>query len=281
MSEFNNVFDYARMTHSGNVRRGHDLAAALVEDDRIHDDLTSETWLFVAPHDDDLCIGAGLLMQAAKQAGVDVQILVVTDGSLGYCTPDQELEIVNIRRAETYESFELLGIPKEQIQYIDYPDGGLTPYIGRRPAPEHPQAIGGYVGLQNAFTYHLRQLQPARLFVPTHTDLHPDHRITHSELMISIFHSSGAIWPELGPPIASIPKVYEMAVYCDFETPPDIEIHSDDEVFEKKLQSVEAYRSQAQIAALVASVREGGAYEYLREVAFQLYSPTNYRARFA
>ena len=48
-----------------------------------------ETWLFVSPHDDDLVIGAGLWMQAAVAAGIDVQVLVVTDGRMGYCTLEQ------------------------------------------------------------------------------------------------------------------------------------------------------------------------------------------------
>ena len=77
-----------------------------------------ETWLFVSPHDDDLVIGAGLWMQAAVQAGVDVQVLVVTDGRMGYCTPDQRDRIADIRKAETYESFAILGVPREQIAYI-------------------------------------------------------------------------------------------------------------------------------------------------------------------
>src|ERR671910_2595439 len=67
-----------------------------------------ETWLFVSPHDDDLVIGAGLWMQAAVQAGVDVQVLVVTDGRMGYCTLEQRDSIADIRKSETYESFEIL-----------------------------------------------------------------------------------------------------------------------------------------------------------------------------
>src|SRR5215217_8031931 len=84
-----------------------------------------ETWLFVSPHDDDLVIGAGLWMQAAVQAGVDVQVLVVTDGRMGYCTLEQRDSIVDIRRKETFESFDLIGIAKERIAWCGYPDGGL------------------------------------------------------------------------------------------------------------------------------------------------------------
>src|SRR5688500_1233524 len=68
-----------------------------------------ETWLFVSPHDDDLVIGAGLWMQAAVKAGIDVRVLVVTDGRMGYCTLEQRDTIAEIRKAETYESFEVLG----------------------------------------------------------------------------------------------------------------------------------------------------------------------------
>src|SRR3954468_215817 len=77
-----------------------------------------ETWLFVSPHDDDLVIGAGLWMQAAVQAGVDVQVLVVTDGRMGYCTLEQRDSIAQIRRKETYESFNVLGVRENQIAWI-------------------------------------------------------------------------------------------------------------------------------------------------------------------
>jgi LmbE family N-acetylglucosaminyl deacetylase len=240
-----------------------------------------ETWLLVGPHDDDLALGAGMLMQAGVQAGADVRALIVTDGCLGYCTREQEAAIVDIRRRETYDSFEVLGIDRSRVEYIGYPDGGLTPYIGRRRAKAGEAAIEGYVGLQNALTWHLRRTRPARVFVPTHTDLHPDHRITHGELMISLFHAAGAIWPELGEPLSGVPTVYEMAVYCDFAEPPNLELKGSDEAFQTKLRAIEAYASQAQIAALVDSVRRAGAYEYFREVAFRLYSPATYRERFA
>src|SRR3954468_24359228 len=77
-----------------------------------------ETWLFVSPHDDDLVIGAGLWMQAAVAAGVDVQVLVVTDGRMGYCTLEQRDSIAQIRRKETYESFKFLGVGEKQIAWI-------------------------------------------------------------------------------------------------------------------------------------------------------------------
>ena len=45
---------------------------------------SAERWLFVAPHDDDIVLGAGILLQAAKAAGIPLRMLITTDGSMGY-----------------------------------------------------------------------------------------------------------------------------------------------------------------------------------------------------
>ena len=107
--------------------------AATIADAFETSDLSRETWLFVSPHDDDLCLGAGLFMQQAVAEGVNVQVLVVTDGRMGYCTLEQRESISDIRRKETYESFAILGVVRESIAWINYPDGGLYPLqeIGR------------------------------------------------------------------------------------------------------------------------------------------------------
>ena len=241
--------------------------------------LDRQTWLFVSPHDDDLCIGAGLLMQAAVDAGVDVECLVVTDGCLGYCLPQQQSEIITIRQQETVDSFLSLGVSADQVRFLGFPDGGLTKFIGRRKAECGEPAIEGFTGLQNAFTFWLRDLRPTRVFVPTKTDLHPDHQITHNELMISLFHASGKIWPELGDPL-TVPKVSELAVYCDFIDDPHLEIIGNEAAFDTKLESIAAYQSQLQIAEMVAGLRKAGPYEYVRDVEFRLYSADRYRDLF-
>ena len=241
-----------------------------------------ETWLFVSPHDDDLVIGAGLWIQAAVREGIDVRVLVVTDGRMGYCTLQQRDSIAEIRQRETYESFEILGVGREQIAWVGYPDGGLHTLQGRRKArpDDEVKPIEGYVGLSNAFTYHLRRTRASRVFVPTFSDLHPDHQIVNNEVMICLFHAAGAIWPELGKPLAEVPKVYELAIYSDFPEPPQLEIHGDAATFETKLQGIAAYRSQLQIAKLVEIIRNAGPFEYLHEMNFRFYSPANHRSAF-
>jgi LmbE family N-acetylglucosaminyl deacetylase len=264
------------------VENGKKLRSANLKDAlRAGGDLKNETWLFVAPHDDDICIGAGLWAQAGVRGGANVQALVVTDGSMGYCTLEQKDKIVEIRLAETIRSCEILGIPQRHIHSIGYPDDNLSMYQGRRPATSSVEiSIGGHVGLQNAFTYHLRALKPSRVFVPTFTDLHPDHQIVHRELMISLFHAGGTIWPELGDPTKSFPEVYEYAVYCDFAAPPTLQVQADPQTFDAKLRSIAAFQSQTQIGGLVESVRKAGPVEYLREVHFKLYSAAAYKPLF-
>lgn len=245
------------------------------------DNAAREKWLFVSPHDDDIAVGGGMWVDAAVQAGVAVEVVIVTDGRMGYCSPEERDTIVEIRKQETYESFELLGVPRKQVQYIGYPDGGLVELQGRRAARPDEAALEGYVGLQNMLTWHLRRVQPTRVFVPSAADLHPDHRITYQELMISIFHAAGTIWPELGAPLRVVPTVYDMAVYCDFAEAPNLELRGDTAGMEKKLTAIAAYRSQTQIAQMVENLRMAGAFEYLREITFPLYSPEHYRPLFA
>ncbi|MCX7419125.1 MAG: hypothetical protein NT013_06260 [Planctomycetia bacterium] len=62
---------------------------------------------------------------------------------------------------------------------------------------------------------------------------------------------------------------------------PNLEVRGNDDVFQHKLRSIEAYRSQLQIASLVDSIRQDGPYEYLRDVHFRLYSSKKYRPLFA
>jgi len=93
-----------------------------------------EHFLFISPHDDDIAIGAGLLVLLAKQEHVPVHILIVTDGSMGYCSEDEKKTIAKIRHEETFNCYQKLGVPRENIVWLDFPDCQLNSYRGRRKA---------------------------------------------------------------------------------------------------------------------------------------------------
>ncbi|MEM1354382.1 MAG: PIG-L family deacetylase [Planctomycetota bacterium] len=245
-----------------------------------NENMSQETWLFAAPHDDDVAIGGGLWLKAACEAGVDVHLLAATDGRMGYCSLEQRDTITAIREAELYNSCARLGLTdRDKVHLLGFPDCNLGQYLGRRPAEEGDPQVAGYTGLQNAFVQKLRAIRPTRLFMPSPMDYHPDHQVVYNEMQISLFHAAGEIWPELGEP-AEVPEVYDMAIYCDFPSPPTLQLRCDADQLKAKLDAIAAYRSQKQIELLVKQVSEAGPYEYLREVNFKFYSASAYQGLF-
>jgi LmbE family N-acetylglucosaminyl deacetylase len=241
----------------------------------------AECWLFVSPHDDDVVIGAGLTFQVGLAEGANVHAMVMTDGRMGYCRFEQRRNISKIRRAESEKSYQMLGLSLENLRFIECPDCNLSAYRGRHfTTIGAPTEIEGAGGMQNAITHALRQIRPNRVFLPTSADLHPDHQIVHEEVLISLFHAQGNIWPELGEPIAEVPKVYEFACYCDFPEPPQIRVETPVEMLENKLKGIQAYASQEQIESVVSIQRNVGPIEYLRELHFRFYNPQQYHALF-
>ena len=239
-----------------------------------------EKWLFISPHDDDIIIGSGILLQKAMEEKIKIDIMITTDGSMGYCDEKNKDNIIDIRYNETLESFSILGI--KNIFWLNFPDSQLGLYVGRRKAKDDdPCIIKGFTGLQNAYTYYLRKLKPKRIFLPSGIDLHPDHKITYQETLISLFHSSSMIWPELGDTLSEIPRVYEIAIYCDFIQKPDIKVEGTQSNLELKLKGITAYRSQEKIIqSLIKKIRFNGPYEYFRSLNFSLYSSNNYKDLF-
>lgn len=239
-----------------------------------------ERWLFISPHDDDIIIGSGILLQKAIEENINVDILIATDGSMGYCDEKTKEDIINIRHNETVDSFSEIGI--KNIFWLNFPDTQLGLYVGRREAGENdPCIIEGFTGLQNAYTYYLRLLKPTRVFLPSGADLHTDHKITYQETLISLFHSNSMIWPELGDTLSEIPGVYEMAIYWDFIDKPDIKVEGTQANLELKLKGITAYKSQEMIIqSLVDNIKSSGPYEYFRDLKFSLYSPDYYRDLF-
>lgn len=268
-------FEFVRLV--GNERRA---GSKLAEVSRHWQD-AEERFLMISPHDDDAVLGAGLLIQLAKRENVPVHIMIVTDGSMGYCSIDEKDSIARIRRDETFECYQSLGVPKENIVWLGFADCQLSNHRGRSAAEsDDPEAIEGFTGLQNAFTYHLRKIKPTQCFLPTSNDLHPDHRIIYDEFLISLFHAAGNIWPELGKHLEKVPYVHTFAVYCDFAAPPTLRMRTPISYLENKLNAIAAFRSQKQISSLIENVRHCGPEEYTRAIDFRLYRPASYRDRF-
>jgi LmbE family N-acetylglucosaminyl deacetylase len=268
-------FEFVRLVE--NERR---VGPALASVSR-HWQQEKERFLFVSPHDDDIILGAGLFIQAVLKEKVPVHVAVVTDGSQGYCSMKEKGTIADIRRDEFYRSMKVLGVKQRNVHWLGFPDCQLSRFQGRRSAqPDDPVQSHGATGLQHSFVELLRDVRPNQVFLPTFTDLHPDHRIVHSEMLISIFHATGSIWPELGKAIADVPYVHELAVYCNFPAAPRLRVTAPRTAFQKKLDAIACFQSQKQIKTLIEGVRNGGPVEYIRPYEFDLYHPYIYRDMF-
>ena len=267
---------YYRRSATGDVQSGNS-AADIFPDWQGE----RESWLFVAPHDDDIVAGAGLILVAAVAEKINVHCVVTSDGRMGYCSPEERLTITQVRRKETADSFRVLGVPDANVRFLNFPDGNLGSFVGRRLAEkEDPAAIEGYTGLENAYVHAIRKAVPTRVFIPSSADLHPDHKNVNLEMQISLIHACSTIWPELGEGIPALPAVYEYATYSDFIEIPQIKLVTSNELLERKMAGVLAYVSQKQIEAIIQLLREAGPIEYIRELNFHRYSPQNYKGIF-
>ncbi|MBI1936156.1 PIG-L family deacetylase [Candidatus Woesearchaeota archaeon] len=217
--------------------------------------------LFVAPHDDDNHLGAGLLSQAVSSFGGQAYFLVVTDGRNGFCTQEEKSLIYEIRKNENIAASRILGI--DRIIRLDYEDGNLAVY-NTITTPD------GKPGFHMELTRAMREFGVTRVIVPTFNYDHPDHKYTNEAVRICVFHAGTDIW---GGRPTDIRTLLESAVYRPFILPPDIGIVSPQEAFTNKLKSIHAFASQKQIKSLADRVRKSGPYENFLSIPAPDYSP--------
>lgn len=117
----------------------------------------------VAPHPDDEVLGAGGLMAQLAQAGRELLIMPVTDGTASHPGsrrwPPQRL--AHERPLETVKALSLLGLSRIHLHRLGLPDGGVA-------------------GLQGALAWQLApQLRASDVVITTwRHDGHPDHDAT-------------------------------------------------------------------------------------------------------
>ena len=111
-------------------------------------------WLVFAPHPDDETFGMGGTIIKAANAGIAVDLVVLTDGALG----GSGESLVARRQHEVREAAQILGL--HSVQFLAEPDRGLqnTDKLARQ--------------LASLIT----RCKPAAVFFPGVLELHPDHR---------------------------------------------------------------------------------------------------------
>jgi len=123
--------------------------------------LAYERYCFIAPHPDDIELGAGGTVARLKAMGKHVTYIIATDGRYGGATPDIEpAELIKIREQETRAAAESLGVDKVVM-------------LGFCEAGRYKQAE-----LVKRIALAAAEAQPDIIFTVDHlvpTELHPDH----------------------------------------------------------------------------------------------------------
>ncbi len=88
--------------------------------------------LVIAPHPDDETLGCGGLIAECRLRGLDVHVLVLTDGAGSHrgsrTYPTDRL--VALRAAEAREALGTLGVSQDRIGFLGLPDGRLDRRTG-------------------------------------------------------------------------------------------------------------------------------------------------------
>ncbi len=132
--------------------------------------LTFGKTLFVAPHPDDESLGCGGAIALLRNVGAEVEILVVSDGTLSHPNsvkfPKEKLR--NLRENELIEAAKILGVSETNITFFRYPDRNVP----SENLPKFDEAV-------NHCREYLTDAKPQTIFVPWRRDPHPDHRAVY------------------------------------------------------------------------------------------------------
>lgn len=176
----------------------------------------------VAPHPDDEVLGCGGVMARHAADGDEVFVVVATRGAPELYSEDS----IEQTRDEARQAHAILGVC--ETRFLDFP------------APKLDVTPGHLIA--DALAKQFRELQPERVYLPHHGDMHSDHgRVYHATLVAARPLASCSVRQllcyetlsetEWAPPIAS--EVFYPTVFVD------IAAH-----LPKKLQAMQCFASQ-------------------------------------
>lgn len=90
--------------------------------------VTSDKVLIVAPHPDDEVLGCSGLIQRLLNEGKQVDVAILSGGGKSHagCCEIDESTLIGSRRNLSRKAVEILGLPLENLHFLDYPDGSIV-----------------------------------------------------------------------------------------------------------------------------------------------------------
>ncbi len=161
--------------------------------------------LVISPHNDDETLGAGGTILAAVRQGIEVRVIIATNGD-GYLFATMEefrrvfprsadfIRMGEVRQNESLAALASLGVPADHVYFLSYPDRGIqmlwnhnwlpansyrSAYTGtsRSPYPltYNPKAVYAGEDLLGDLQSILHTYRPDLIIYPHPDDVHPDH----------------------------------------------------------------------------------------------------------
>lgn len=84
--------------------------------------------LIIAPHPDDEVLGCSGLIQHMIENGKQVHVIILSGGGKSHqsCCHINESTLINSRQNLSRKAAKILGLPLEQLHFLDYPDGHIS-----------------------------------------------------------------------------------------------------------------------------------------------------------
>lgn len=177
--------------------------------------------LILAPHPDDETIGTGGVLQRALKAGAEVKVVLYTNGEnneLAFIVYEKHivvkqkafLKLGELRSQETIKAMNYLGLKKEDIIFLGYPDfgtmeimlrywGDTAPFrsmLAKVNKVSYPEALSRnapFVGesILNDLKKVIREFRPTKIFVSHPADTNRDHRALYLFLRVALWDLEG------------------------------------------------------------------------------------------
>lgn len=89
---------------------------------------TFDKVLIVAPHPDDEVLGCSGLIQRLLNKGKRVDVVILSGGGKSHagCCRIDESTLIESRRNLSRKAAKILGLPLENLHFLDYPDGSIA-----------------------------------------------------------------------------------------------------------------------------------------------------------
>jgi LmbE family N-acetylglucosaminyl deacetylase len=134
-------------------------------------DLGARAMVF-APHFDDETLGCGGTIVKKKQAGAEVRVVFMTNGSASHRHLMSGADLSKLRSAEGRSACRVLGIEQQHVTLLNFEDGGLR---------------GSFEPARARVLDLLREVEPDEVFVPYRKEQPSDHIVTN-EIVVAAVH---------------------------------------------------------------------------------------------